>query len=225
MFEAAAFSFFSSRVCCAVFFLSLAIIEWHRARHAPRGTRIRVARGAAPALTASMGNKSTKSTIMDVLDLLTTQHTEVDDLFEKLENDEGDRQTLFLELADKLAAHATIEEKIFYPGVMSKETHELLHESVEEHLTIKRTLADMLTMKLDEDSFKAKLSVLKENVSHHAHEEEEDKLFPILRSTMSKDELAALGNECLAMFEDLMRKHPYRNVPSETAAAAPLPSL
>jgi len=160
----------------------------------------------------------------NVLDLLTSQHAEVDKLFEQLEHKKGDRKTLFGELADKLAAHATVEEKIFYPAVMSKKTSDMLHESVEEHLEIKRVLADLLTKKLDDDEFKAKLNVLKENVAHHAHEEEEKKLFPMLRKSMSADELAALGNSVLAMFEELMPNHPSKNVPSEIAEAAPLPT-
>jgi hemerythrin superfamily protein len=165
------------------------------------------------------------TTIVDVLELLESQHTEVDALFEKLEKDEGDRATLFNELANKLAAHAAVEEKIFYPAVMAKQTAELLHESVEEHLQIKRVLADLLTMKIDEDTFKSKLSVLKEDVSHHAHEEEEEKLFPMLRKSMSIDERAALGNDVLAMFETLMQGHPAKQVPAETVQAARLPEV
>jgi hypothetical protein len=173
---------------------------------------------------ARMGTaKTSKTMTTDVLELLTAQHQEVDDLIEKLEQGDGDRRALFTELADKLAAHATVEEKIFYPSVMAEETSELLHESVEEHLAIKRVLSDLITMKVDDDEFAAKLSVLKEEVSHHAHEEEEEKLFPKLRASMSSDELAALGNEVLAMFEQLMQSHPYKNVPGETQAAAPLP--
>jgi hemerythrin superfamily protein len=167
---------------------------------------------------------STKKTT-DVLELLSSQHAEVDQLLDKLERGAGDRRATFMELADKLAAHATVEEKIFYPAVMAKQTEELLHESVEEHLSIKRVLADMLTMKLDDDAFDAKLSVLKEHVSHHAHDEEEDKMFPLLRKIMSDDELAALGSECLAMFETLMQSHPSKNVPGETKVAAPLPPV
>jgi len=100
----------------------------------------------------------------------------------------------------------------------------MLHESVEEHLAIKRVLADLLTMDLDDDEFDAKLSVLKEEVSHHAHEEEEDKLFPMLRKSMDADELAGLGNELLAMFEQLIGGNPRLQVPKETAEAAPLPA-
>jgi hemerythrin superfamily protein len=170
-------------------------------------------------------SKSSSQKTTDILELLTSQHAEVDLLVERLESGEGDRRALFMELADKLAAHATVEEKIFYPAVMAKQTEELLHESVEEHLSIKRVLADMLTMRLDEDTFEAKLSVLKEHVSHHAHEEEEGKMFPILRKIMSGDERAALGNEVLAMFETLMQSHPAKNVPAETQAAAPLPPV
>ena len=167
----------------------------------------------------------TKQTGTNVLDLLTSQHDEVDELFEKLEARKGDRHALFLELADKLAAHATVEEKIFYPAVMSKKTNSMLHESVEEHLEIKRVLADLITMTVDHDTFDAKLNVLKENVSHHAHEEEEQKLFPKLRTLLDADQRAAIGNEVLALFEQLLPKHPAQNVPGEISAAAPLPPV
>jgi hypothetical protein len=162
--------------------------------------------------------------LLNALDLLTEQHSQVDRLFEQLEAGEGDRAAIFIELADALAAHTTIEEKIFYPRVMFEETSEILHESVEEHLVAKRVLADLLTMDLDADEFDAKLAVLKEGVSHHAHEEEEDKLFPILREVMSPDELAGLGNDLLAMFEELMKSSPRMQVPRETRQAAPLPA-
>ena len=163
--------------------------------------------------------------LINACDLLTDQHTQVDALFAILEGDGGGKREAFVKLADLLAAHATIEEKIFYPRVMSQKTDDMLHESVEEHLGIKRVLADMLTMKLDSDEFAAKVSVLKEQVSHHAHEEEEEKLFPIVKKAMSADELAAMGNELIVMFEDLMGKSPRNNVPSETKKAAQLPAV
>jgi hemerythrin superfamily protein len=166
-----------------------------------------------------------KDTTTDVIDLLTEQHKEVDELIARIEQGSGDRRALFMELADKLAAHASAEEKVFYPAVMMKETSDLLHEAVEEHLSVKRVLADLLAMNVDDDSFKATLSVLKEQVAHHAHKEEEDKLFPKLRAAMTRDERAALGNEFLVAFEELMQSHPYKNVPSEIGEPAPLPSI
>lgn len=160
----------------------------------------------------------------DVLELLTSQHEEVDQLLENLEKGVGNRREQFLVLANKLAAHATVEEKLFYPAIMTDDTSELLHESVEEHLAIKRVLADLIEMRLDNETFHAKLSVLKEQIAHHAHEEEEKELFPQVKRMMSNDERAALGNEVLSMFEDLMKGNPSQNVPDETLEAAPLPS-
>jgi hemerythrin superfamily protein len=164
-----------------------------------------------------------KDTTTDVLELLEAQHREVDELFLQLEQGNGDRLAVFTELADKLAAHASAEEAIFYPSVMSKETSDLLHESVEEHLSVKRVLTDLLGMDLEDESFKAKLSVLKEQVTHHAHKEEEAKLFPKVLVALSRDERAALGNEFLVKFEELMQSHSYKNIANETQAAAPLP--
>jgi hypothetical protein len=167
-----------------------------------------------------------KKGTMTAIELLTDQHAEVDALFEKIEKtkERGEREVLFRELADKLAAHATIEEKLFYPAVMAKQTEEILLESVEEHLSVKRVLADLLDLKVDEDAFDAKLSVMKEQVSHHAHEEEEGELFPKVSRLLGKDELEGLGGEMLTLFEQLVAADARKSVRHETRRAAPLPS-
>ena len=172
-----------------------------------------------------MGTVKSRTNQLNALDLLVEQHDKVDELMAALESDatpEDKKPALFRELADNLAAHATIEEKIFYPAVHAAQTEEILLESTEEHLAIKRVLADMLELAPDDDRFDAKLSVLKEEVTHHAREEEEDVLFPKLRRMMSADQLAGLGSEMLAMFERLMAGEPRKEVPKETRKAAPL---
>jgi hemerythrin superfamily protein len=164
-----------------------------------------------------------KDTI-NALELLTHQHDEVEELISQIEDsdDGAEKQELFEELADKLAAHSAIEEKLFYPSVMTDDTEEQLLEATEEHLAVKRVLADMLAMEVTDDRFDAKLSVLKEEVRHHARDEEEGKLFPKLRKMFSQDELAGLGNELMAMFEELLEQEPRSEVPSQTREAAPL---
>ena len=164
-------------------------------------------------------------TTTDVLDILRDQHTQVDALIAQLESHRGNRRAIFTELADLLAAHATIEEKLFYPAVLAASTEDQLHEAVEEHLSVKRLLADMIALGSDDVQFDAKLTVLKEQLSHHAHKEEERKLFPKVRALLGRDERAALGNEAIVMFEQLAKSHPYKQVPAQTAAAAKLPSL
>lgn len=160
----------------------------------------------------------------DALELLRDQHDEVFDLIEQIiDSDDRDAKArMFRELADKIAAHAAIEEKLFYPSVMSERTNELLIESTEEHLAVKRVLSDMLELDLDDDHWMAKLIVLRDELEHHARDEEEDKLFPMVRKELDADQLAGLGNDLLAMFEELIEHEPRMQVPNETAAAVHL---
>ena len=131
-----------------------------------------------------------KETTTDVLDLLTSQHREVDELIAKLEHGSGPRRGLLTQLADKLAAHATVEEKLFYPAVMSRDTDDQLHEAVEEHLAIKRLLADMVEMRIEDDSFDAKLSVLKEQVEPPRARGRGEEPVPEGKSMLTADERA-----------------------------------
>jgi hemerythrin superfamily protein len=159
---------------------------------------------------------------MDALKLIKEQHDEVEKLLESLEKSRKSerKQALFIEVADKLAAHATMEEKLFYPAVKAKKTEELVLESTEEHLAIKRVLADLLKTDVDDERFDAKLTVLKEEVRHHARDEEEKTLFPMVRKLLSKEELSELGGSMEQMFTSLLEDSPRNNVPSETESAA-----
>jgi hemerythrin superfamily protein len=160
---------------------------------------------------------------MNAIELLTFQHREVAELFETIENAESEqaKQEAFETLADSLAAHATIEEHQFYPAVKARRTEDILLESLEEHLGIKRVLVDLLKTSVDDETFPAKLKVLKEQVEHHVGEEEGD-LFPKVKKVLDKDELEALGQELMAEYDALLEGHPREQVPSETDEAAPL---
>src|SRR4029079_1496685 len=148
----------------------------------------------------------------------------VERLFERIQSARGaSKVAAFNELADLLAVHATIEEKIFYPGVKSAATEDLLLESVEEHLGMKRTLADLMSMCVQGDECDAKLSVLEEEVTHHAKKEEEAKLFPKVRAENGADFMAALANEMIALIVQLQQRGaPRQAVPGETYAPAPI---
>jgi hemerythrin superfamily protein len=143
---------------------------------------------------------------MNAIDLLEQQHREVEELFEEFES-AGDRaqktkERVCRELSDQLAMHAEIEEKLFYPESKQENTEEVLRESVEEHLSMKRILADLLEIGPEDEQFDAKMSVLKEQVEHHV-EEEEKELFPKVRKSLSKEELEDLGDRMKQMFERL----------------------
>src|SRR5438067_1377097 len=133
---------------------------------------------------------------MSAIDMLKQQHREVDELFEEFESaeDSGEKHEIFSEMADKLAVHAAIEEKHFYPSTNTDETRELLLEAVEEHLTIKRVIADLLALPADDESFDAKVKVLMEQVQHHVKEEEKE-LFPKVKKLIDPETLDALEQE------------------------------
>ncbi|WNG50881.1 hemerythrin domain-containing protein [Archangium minus] len=162
---------------------------------------------------------------MDAIELLTQQHREVDELFEKFEKaGEGKDELLmdlFVRIADNLAAHAIIEEKIFYPSVYVGPTADKLQEAVEEHLSVKRVIADLLDMDPSDVQFKAKMKVLQELVEHHVEEEEKD-LFKSVKKLMTKEELAVMGEQLEAMFSEVIQTQPRMQVPRETDEAAPL---
>ncbi|HVT06958.1 MAG TPA: hemerythrin domain-containing protein [Polyangia bacterium] len=160
---------------------------------------------------------------MDAIALLKSQHRKVETLFSKIESakDQGVKQRLFSELADNLAGHATIEERHFYPAVRAKQTEDILLESLEEHLGIKRVIADLLKLDAGDETYDAKLTVLKEQVEHHVGEEEKE-LFPKVKKLFDKADLETLGEAMQADFERLEAGHPAEDVPSETDHAAPL---
>ncbi len=155
---------------------------------------------------------------MNAIELLESQHREVEDLFARIEksksNDAKDR--LFTDIADKLAVHATIEERHFYPAVKARRTEDIVLESLEEHVGIKRVLADLLQTDASDGTFDAKVAVLKEQVSHHV-EEEESELFPKVRKLFDGEQLEALGQEMTAEQSELEDDgDPRMAIPSET---------
>lgn len=160
---------------------------------------------------------------MDAIALLKSQHRKVEALFSKIEGakDSRTKQKLFGELADNLAGNATIEEHHFYPAVRAKRTEDILLESLEEHLGIKRVLADLLKLDAKDETYDAKITVLKEQVEHHVGEEEKD-LFPKVKKLLDAAQLEALGATMQAEFDELESGHPRDAVPSETGHAAPL---
>ena len=151
--------------------------------------------------------------------LLERQHREVEALFEAYEDARGPRQKerAFVHLADILAAHAKIEETIFYPSVLSDATEDELRESLEEHLVMKRLLADLMDLSTDDPQFHAKMHVLREVTDRHVAEEEH-RLFEML-SDIPDDVWFELGDMMLEGYELLLEHDPHKDLPKETGAA------
>ena len=161
---------------------------------------------------------------MDAITFLKAQHRLVEKLFEDIEQaEDGDeRESIFQKIADQFAAHATIEEEIFYPQAYGEKTKELLSEAVEEHLSVKRLIADALELDPDDDAYAAKIKVLQEQIRHHV-EEEEKELFPKVQREFGPEQLEVLGSEMESLFDKEMRDDPSSKLIEQTDEAAPLP--
>jgi hemerythrin superfamily protein len=131
---------------------------------------------------------------MDAIQLLKDDHKKVEKIFSDLESKRDDRRALFPELDRELTIHAEIEYKVFYPAAReAAPTRDLVLESIEEHKQIKMVLADLEKTDMRTAEWAADLKVLKEDVMHHVGEEEND-LFPKVKTILSKEQLEDLGS-------------------------------
>jgi hemerythrin superfamily protein len=146
---------------------------------------------------------------MDALELLKQDHAKVKELLETAESAEQgkERTAIFEKIKTELETHARIEENVFYPAVQkNEELKDMVLESIEEHKQVKTLLREMDNLSKDSEKFEPKLKVLKENVEHHAEEEEEGKMFPKVRKLFSATELQELGAELEAAKGNRERK-------------------
>ncbi len=76
------------------------------------------------------------------------QHKEVEALFDRVEKATtvAQRMKLFEQIADALAVHWAIEEKISYPAVYGAKTRDVLLEVVEEDHACKRIKTDVIAL-------------------------------------------------------------------------------
>lgn len=144
---------------------------------------------------------------VDAIALLKSQHREVEALFAEIEK-AGDRaikskEKLLASIQEKLEMHTKIEDLIFYPA--AKEADEdLVLEAEEEHDNVKAMLRKLDKTAADDETFDAKMTVLKELVNHHV-KEEENELFPKCKKLFGDDELQELGAKMQAKMEKLER--------------------
>ncbi|WP_437287155.1 hemerythrin domain-containing protein [Sorangium sp. So ce406] len=138
---------------------------------------------------------------MKATDLLKEQHQEVDELFERMSQASGNEiNALRDELVANLVGHTAIEEEIFYPESRAAlGASPLIPTSYEEHSLVDIMLQKLLSTDPGDESFHARLKVLKELVQHHVQEEEQE-LFPQLESAMGAERLEELGDRLESRF-------------------------
>jgi hemerythrin-like domain-containing protein len=134
---------------------------------------------------------------MDALSLLKDDHDKVKKMLKDLDSttERGvkTREELFTKVKQELEIHEAIEEEIFYPALKEHpKAKEIVLESYEEHNVVDMVMREIEGVAFDDETWGAKLTVMKENVEHHI-EEEETEMFKQARQVFDREELEQLG--------------------------------
>jgi hemerythrin superfamily protein len=143
----------------------------------------------------------------DAISLLEADHKKVKALFRDFEA-AGERasvhkQQLFATIQQELVIHTTVEEEIFYPGVKA-EAEDMIAEALEEHHVVDTLLTEIGQLNPSDEAFTAKMTVMIENVEHHA-EEEEKELFPKVKKALGMEKMRELGQQMARRKQELQR--------------------
>jgi hemerythrin superfamily protein len=149
---------------------------------------------------------------MNATDMLKKQHREVKALFgEAKKAAPAKRRKVMDEITEKLSAHMTIEEDIFYPAVRAldtKKVNEIVPEAYEEHHVVKLVIAELPDVDLADEKFEAKVTVLSELIEHHVEEEEEE-MFKVAQK-LGAERLTELAREMEAKMSETTQPAPRR---------------
>lgn len=135
----------------------------------------------------------------DVIAVLTHDHRQVQALFGELERTRHDadpkrRKNLADRVTIELVRHATAEEQFLYPAVRLNVDGgaELADREIGEHAQVERSLKELHGMQPEDVPFEPTLQNLIALVEAHIAEEEQT-LFPRLRSVCTPEDLVAMG--------------------------------
>ncbi|MDP3562253.1 MAG: hemerythrin domain-containing protein [Legionellaceae bacterium] len=130
---------------------------------------------------------------MNAIDFLIKEHNRVRTMFVDISDESHHYDTQkkkFAILSDDLLRHEKMEHEVWYPHFKSK-----VSDTVK-HLLVEEKNAEKAIKKLDnlktEAAWKEGFLKLKDDVEHHAREEEND-LFPEVRTILSEKELEEIG--------------------------------
>jgi len=119
---------------------------------------------------------------MSLFDLLKKDHREAVALLKKIENSPlaDERRDLFTQLKPALTAHSRAEEEAVYEVVKNRDkTHTRILENYEEHHLIDDLLEKLSSSSPADETWVARLTVMRELLEHHIVNEEEVLFFRI----------------------------------------------
>lgn len=138
---------------------------------------------------------------MKATQMLMKDHRKVEKIIETLLETTAQsrvkRKELLASLKEELQLHEKLEEDLFYPRLKTGQDKEMILEAYQEHHLVDVLLAELEDTKVNDETWKAKLTVLKESLSHHI-EEEENEIFPRAEEKLGEEKLNAIGEQIKA---------------------------
>ena len=129
---------------------------------------------------------------MNALEILKNDHQKISDLFAEAKT-YVDMRRLFDTIKNELEVHAHMEETIFYPEYQKHERlKDLVQDARTQHGLIKELLQDLEQQ--DGPEFENTFQTLMAEVQLH-FTDEENEIFPQVRSAIDGPDLSQLGNE------------------------------
>jgi predicted DNA-binding protein len=136
----------------------------------------------------------------NAIDLLRADHDRLRQILPKLADTSiaAEERNRYIDAVEKeVKMHALVEEEIFYPAfkeaTKASEDRDLYFEAIEEHHVVDMLLPELWPLDASSDSFRAKATVLRELIEHHA-EEEEQQMFARARQLLGDLQLQDLGD-------------------------------
>ena len=142
---------------------------------------------------------------MTIFVALRISHDRQRELAEKMVATSGDspeREALFAELKDELAAHSVAEERHFYIPLMQDDLGvDLSRHAIAEHHEMDEMIEELEETDLSSPSWLAQAKALSEKVHHHLHEEEQ-KFFQMAGKLLSEAQKKQLSGAYLRTYDE-----------------------
>ena len=159
---------------------------------------------------------------MDAITLLTKDHREVEQLFQRFEQVQGEQRRQVAEsIIRELAIHSEIEKLHLYPTLreaLGEEGQRLTEHSLEEHQRVEEALAE-LDRSLGgaaTQPFAERMQTVVREVRQHV-EEEEGEIFPKLRRALDLGRLNEMGAR-MEESKGRVPTHPHPSAPNQGVA-------
>ncbi|MEU9921801.1 hemerythrin domain-containing protein [Streptomyces griseoluteus] len=135
----------------------------------------------------------------DVIAELTTDHREVEELFGKIEalpSGNEQRKKYADQAVIELVRHSVAEEEYLYPAVreLLPDGDAIADQEIQDHAEAERTMKALEGVDAGDADFDRIVGELMAEIRAHIRDEE-DNLFPRLRSAASEDQLMKLGDK------------------------------